>query len=580
VVTTTTSATVNEADTEAIAQQFWADPGATVKMHSDEAITYIASIVPGTVLAVKAYKQMTGERRLVDVPTDLYTVSNQTYGTVTAVQIVVDQPLSSIVDQGWSDDLYVTFQSTVGPNIVTILKYIIDTYTDLDWDATSFNHVQTKLTPFPANFPILDRKNTITVLQEIAFQARCAIWISNGVFYLKYLPEEPTSADTITVSDLDADQGIQVELTSTEDIVTKMNVKWRMSWADLSDQDKDKAEKTIILRHNINKYGVQEQDYDFYIYNQPDIVYKCATFWLIRKSNTWKRIKFKTFLNKLNLETLDAVILDFASTYVASTDVLATVEKATYNSANNCIDFECLVPVKAGTMTKYRFYWPAALPVTDTWPTAEEIAAGNAGGGGIGAGATGNLPIGSTSTISAGDAVFVGGTNVVFKAQSDQGDNTPTDSGFTAQTVVDTNTYVNLSPGSKPRLNLRVYSRRGMPAIPQIKPSSPGSTFTIDLHNTPIVDTSVTPNKTGHLSDIILGVSESDTLVLDRSAVVGDSTHPDGQPLSDVLKNADDYLAIRTDASIWDQTYGEHEFDFEYDFVNDVYGAGTAFLQA
>jgi hypothetical protein len=548
-------------------------------MHSDEAITYIASIVPGTVLAVKAYKQMTGERRLVDVPTDLYTVSNQAYGTVTAVQIVVDQPLSSIVDQGWSDDLYVTFQSTVGPNIVTILKYIIDTYTDLDWDATSFNHVQTKLIPFPANFPILDRKNTITVLQEIAFQARCAIWISNGVFYLKYLPEEPTSADTITVSDLDADQGIQVELTSTEDIVTKMNVKWRMSWADLSDQDKDKAEKTIILRHNINKYGVQEQDYDFYIYNQPDIVYKCATFWLIRKSNTWKKIKFKTFLNKLNLETLDAVTLDFAATYVASTDVLATVEKATYNSANNCIDFECLVPVKAGTMTKYRFYWPAALPVTDTWPTAEEIAAGNAGGGGIGAGATGNLPIGSTSTISAGDAVFVGGTNVVFKAQSDQGDNTPTDSGFTAQTVVDTNTYVNLSPGSKPRLNLRVYSRRGMPAIPQIKPSSPGTTVTIDLHTTPIVDRSVSPSKTGYLSDFILGVSESDTLVLDRSAVIGDETHPDGQPLSDVLKNADDYLAIRTDVSIWDVTDGEHEFDFKYDVDTDQYGAGTAFLQ-
>ena len=233
VVTTTTSATVNQMDTEPIAQQFWAEPGASVKMYSDEPITYIVSIVPGTVLAVKAYKQLTGERRLVDVPTDLYTVTTQTYGTITAAQITVAQPLSSIVDQGWSDDLYVTFESTVGPDIVNILKYIIDTYTDLDWDATSFNHVQTKFTPFPANFPLLDRKNTIDVLQEIAFQARCAIWISNGVFYLKYLPEEPTPADTITVSDIDADQGIQVELTSTEDIVTKMTVKWRMSWADL-----------------------------------------------------------------------------------------------------------------------------------------------------------------------------------------------------------------------------------------------------------------------------------------------------------------------------------------------------------
>ena len=386
-------------DTDPVVQQFWADPGASVKISSDEPITYIASIVPGTVLAVKAYKQLTGERRLVDVPTDLYTVTTQTYGTVTAVQIVVNKPLSSITDQGWSDDLYVTFQSSVGPDIVDILKYLIQHYTDLTWDDDSFNHVQEKLRPFPANFPLLERKNTIQVLQEIAFQARCALWISNGVFYLKYLPEEPTPAGTITVSDIDAEQGIEVELTATEDIVTKMKVKWRLSWADLSDQAKDKAEKTIILRHNVAKYGTQEQEYDFYIYNQPDIVYKCATFWLIRKSNTWKRIKFKTFLNKLNLETFDAVTLDFASPYVANGPVLAIVEKANYNSADNCVDFECLVPVLAGTMEKYHFFWPAALPQSDTWPPANEIAAGCAGGGGIGAGATGSLPVGDTSTI-------------------------------------------------------------------------------------------------------------------------------------------------------------------------------------
>jgi hypothetical protein len=175
-------------DTEPVAQHFWVDPGASVTIASDEPITYIASIVPGTVLAVKAYKQLTGERRLVDVPTDLYTVTSQTYGSVTAIEIVVNKPLSTITDQGWSDDLYVTFQSSIGPDTVEILKYLILHYTDLTWDVTSFNHVQEKLQPFPANFPILERKNTIQALEEIAFQARCAIWLSNGVFYLKYLP--------------------------------------------------------------------------------------------------------------------------------------------------------------------------------------------------------------------------------------------------------------------------------------------------------------------------------------------------------------------------------------------------------
>jgi hypothetical protein len=578
-VITNTRATTHQMDTEPVAQHFWVDPGASVTISGDEPITYIASIVSGTVLAVKAYKQLPGERRLVDVPTDLYRVETRTYGSVTAVQVIVNKPLSTITDQGWSDDLYVTFQSSVGPNIVNILKYLITHYTDLTWDATSFNHVQEKLQPFPANFPILDRKNTIQALEEIAFQARCAIWLSNGVFYLKYLPEEPTPAGTITVSDIDAERGIEVELTGTEDIVTKMKVKWRLSWADVSDQPKDKAEKTIILRHNVAKYGTQEQEYDFYIYNQPDIVYKCATFWLTRKSNTWKRIKFKTFLNKLNLETFDAVTLDFDQPYVADGPVLAIVEKANYNSAENCVDFECLVPVLAGTMEKYHFFWPAGLPQTDTWPPASEIAAGCAGGSGIGAQAAGNLPVGNTATIPNGGVVFVGGPNVVFRAHSDWGDSTPTDAGFTAQRVVDTATYINLSPGSRPRLNLRTYPRRNLPAITPAATSS--SQITVDLHKTKILDTSGSETKFAYLSSILHGINEDGKLTIDRvAALVADEDHEDGQPLSDVLKNGDEYLAIRTDVSIWDQEYGEHEFDFAFDYTTEMFGAGTAFLQS
>ena len=70
VVITATTSTTTTSGTDAIAQQFWADPGASVTISQDEPITYIVSIVPGTVLAVKAYKQLTGERRLVDVPTE------------------------------------------------------------------------------------------------------------------------------------------------------------------------------------------------------------------------------------------------------------------------------------------------------------------------------------------------------------------------------------------------------------------------------------------------------------------------------------------------------------------------------
>ena len=43
------------------------------------------------------------------------------------------------VSEGWSDELYITFQSSVGPNTVDILEYIIENYTDLTYDTASFN---------------------------------------------------------------------------------------------------------------------------------------------------------------------------------------------------------------------------------------------------------------------------------------------------------------------------------------------------------------------------------------------------------------------------------------------------------
>ena len=158
VTITNSNATVSEMDTTPIVQQFWADAGTEVTLAIDAPITYIASIVPGTVLAVRAYKQLIGQRRLVDVPTNLYTIKTQTYGSVTAVEIVVQFPLSARKDEGWTDDLYITFQSDIGPDVVEILKHLITHYTNLGWDEESFNHAQEKLQAFPANFPLWSRR--------------------------------------------------------------------------------------------------------------------------------------------------------------------------------------------------------------------------------------------------------------------------------------------------------------------------------------------------------------------------------------------------------------------------------------
>jgi hypothetical protein len=301
------------------------------------------------------------------------------------VQVVFYKTLSTITGQNWGDDVYVTFESSVGPNIVDILEYIIDVYTEFAIDSISFDHVRNCLEPFPANFAILDRKNVITVLQEIAFQARCSLRLINGIFYLTYLAEEPVSSNTIVESDIEVNS-ISVSGSATEDLVTKMVVEWRISYAH------SKLNK-LILRHNIGYYGVHEEITEFYIYNQPDIVLKAATFWLIRKSNTWKQINFRTFLHKLNIETLDCITLNFEKNYVSTGPIKSIVKKANFNSTDQIVDLECWLPIKFGTLTHYDFAWPANVASEWIYPTDYEVNWGHSGSAWVGENATGELPL-------------------------------------------------------------------------------------------------------------------------------------------------------------------------------------------
>ena len=515
-------------------------------------------------VSVKAYNSYGGDRVLTPVPPELYSVSTQTFGSITAVLVTTNVLLSEILymmpgdltptTPAWSDELYITFQSSVGPNVVDILTYIINNYTTLTCDPTSFAHVREKLIPFPANFPLLTRKNVIQVLKEIVFQARCAFWLEDNVVMLKYLPEEPTPVDTITVSDMDAERGVEVELTETEQIVTKMNVKWHLSYAGEGEYAPSEADTTqyIILRHNVKLYGLQEQNYDWYVFNQPDIVLKCATFWLNRLSNAWKRVKFRTYLHKLNLEAFDAVTFDAAG-YIASGPVNVVIEKADYNSAENYIDFECAVPVKAGKMEQDAFYWPAALPTSATWPPQEDINSGAAGGGGIGSGANGQLPVGipgtpvdgsvmtaadvegffgelvwvgqvpGTTTGGIGGAVpvgnapipplppvqgvIVGGPNVVYGPHSDWGDPTPTDVGFTAQPAISPEQYAFAAPAQPQFLQVSTLEPLVLNDTPPLPTLADPVDTTIDLSKTKVLDSRQSNSAYSYLSDILVLVS-------------------------------------------------------------------------
>ncbi len=351
---------------------FWAEPGCKVFLVQTEEIIYIANLLPSDILRVAAYRTFdTGTRVLTTVPSSLYTTRIVDYNGYMVTEVVFSRLLSRR-GEGWEDDIYISQESSVGPNTVDILEWLIEKYTTFSIDATSFNDVRTKIDNYPSSFPLLERRNILEVLREIAFQARCALILRNDEFKIIYLSEEPDSSFTIDEDDVIANSFI-LSHTQTEDLVTKFVADWKIDYAT------DKKNR-VILRYNVRRYGTQEQTFDFYIYNILELVQKSATFWLIRMANTWRRLKLSTPLTKLAVEVFDIGTVDLPD--FASVPVKCIVEQATYNSNTHEIDFEMWTPVRSGEQTPYDFAWPALIDVSLLWPEKEDLLVGNAGGSG------------------------------------------------------------------------------------------------------------------------------------------------------------------------------------------------------
>lgn len=337
--------------------------GSSVTIIGDIPIDFIINIIPTTVTAVWAYRAVGTVRRLCPVPQDYwehisvpYNVSEDNVIGVTAEVIRLKRPLSGYAFENWEDQIYVSQTSSVGPNTVDIITWLIDTYTDHMWDEVSFAEVRELLVNYPSSFVIQDRPDIVSAIQDIAFQARCAVWMKNNTFYIKYLPKEEDAVDTITEDDILV-SSLQVTCTTTEDLYTKAKAHFVLDYS-------TETTNTLILRNNIPKYGMILNEYTYYIYNDPNLVNKSATFWLIRKSNTWKQVSFKCSLNKLPLETFDTVLLDFDHPFVANGPTKALITASRYDSASNMIEMECWLPILFGQMTPTAYAWPYAIAET------------------------------------------------------------------------------------------------------------------------------------------------------------------------------------------------------------------------
>lgn len=445
-------------------QNFFYNVAGSAVVNSSE-MTYIVSLMEVSVAGV--YANYNGVRTAV--PSNYYTISYVDFGGGVQCTYLTMATTLPIIDKAWSDKVYCTMTSPVGPNVTDVLIWLIGQYTVYGYDETSFATAAGFTVQYPVGFALLKQGNIVKLLKEIAFQARCALWFKEGLFYIKFLPDMSTYVDTLDETDIEYGT-MEVSCSPTEDLVTKYTATYTadgvsivnggIGWVPgvptisggmyvpspvdrngvLNTQALNTGEDLVIWYYNVEAYGLLEKTDPYYIYNIPDLVERASMFWLVRYTNVWKRLKVSTFLTHLDLETFDYVLLNFSHPWVAAGPIIGMVESCLYNSAEERVELTIWLPVRFGEMQTYPFAAPVNISPTLIFP--EEYQAPSAYQG---TKATGNLippPI-ATSLFNRGPN---GSTN------NTQGIN-PSDDGFTApafETYLGTTTPFTVSNNTTP----------------------------------------------------------------------------------------------------------------------------------
>lgn len=339
-----------------LGQKFqWIDGGTDIKIYGFPRY-FIASIGFVNVLNVWGANKY-GK---AVIPRSWYVIDYTFFGSLPVTRIVFPTPLETYPGEWQFGDAEIDVVGQLGTNAVDIMIWAIQTFSGLTYDNDTFVDVRSKVANMPMNFVLDRRMNVVQFLKEIAFQARCAIWLNDRRFYLRFLPEQPTPVETITDSDIEVGSLI---LTSdpTEQLVTKFTAIWR-------ERHNQSEPNKVIYRYNIAKYGTNEEEYDFFAYTNGEYVAKAAEFWMIRKSNSWKRIQCRVFLNKLRIEAFDAVNVTLTENIAANDTVVGTVTRSTFDADNDTVNLDIWLPVRLGEMVQYAFAYPGST--TEIYPRA------------------------------------------------------------------------------------------------------------------------------------------------------------------------------------------------------------------
>lgn len=345
------------------------DQGESVVMEDSVAETYLCNYYTSyEIVGVYAFREdsITGKQLFAVVPSRYYTkYLSYAVDGYNMTALVLDEPLEYKVNEGWESDLYISLRSTVGNNTATIIKTLVEEFTSVTIDTTTFNTVAAELAAYPSNFALFEQHECLDVCADIAWQARCGLIFRDGKLYIVYLSKSRTAVMTFGY-DTTEEKSVDFGITGTNDLITEMTAKWRRYYASLDGSYRlnnyayhkpvtysrgvkhtggitwvetptkyVEPDYEIIYKRNVDEFGLFEEEVDFFIYNIESLVKKSTYFWGYRLANIWRTISGYHFLDALKLEPWDQA--SYAISDISTNTLKGEVQEIDHNSADSQI---------------------------------------------------------------------------------------------------------------------------------------------------------------------------------------------------------------------------------------------------
>jgi len=193
--------------------------------------------------------------------------------------------------------------STVGPNIVDIIQYIIENYTELTFNADSALH--TTHSNFPVGFYYTDDVDVKKVLDDICLQACLKYTIYGNDFTLKDATTKNEVINELTLQQSNLEIGsLRWETSRSADLFTTVIGEWSVN------NYPDNNKETVEMSNNESKFDENIKTINFNIYHAEGSVERAVTYYIDLYSNIWEYITFRSFLYCINLYLYERVTIN------------------------------------------------------------------------------------------------------------------------------------------------------------------------------------------------------------------------------------------------------------------------------